>query len=246
MARVGQVLQNVALKTKRYNMYRFSVSSARPGSGPPRTLSGVQEPGDVDHPPTERGPRADTIERMLTAAFRILLNEGAHALTPQRVHRETGLARTTVYRNWPTRAHLMTAMLERATGNQDIPDFIDDLEHDLTVAVASLIFRFNERPLRPLFGALVEHGRHEGSERGSSGTEHLDDLAAQYIDGVLAPIRRAIEDGVRRGDLAISNADTALLDLCGPLLAKHVLLGQPTTDADGEEVTGRFLTRYRA
>lgn len=171
---------------------------------------------------------------MLTAAFRILIEEGAHALTPQRVHRETGVARTTIYRNWPGTADLMATMLERATGDQDTAEFTGDLDHDLAVAVDSLVFRFNERPLRPLFGALVEHGRRED-----------DDIAAEYIRGVLRPIGRALTEGVERGDLECRDIDAAVLDIAGPLLVKHVLLGETVTDADGAAAAKTYLERTR-
>ncbi len=186
--------------------------------------------------PPARGPRGDTLETVLTAAFRILISEGAHALTPQRVHRETGIARTTIYRNWPTTGDLIATMLERATGDQDLAPFTGNLEADLLNAVDGLVFRFNHRPLRPLFGALVEHGRH-GSET---------DIAADYINGVLSSITRVITEGVDRGDLAVDDIDGAVLELAGPLLTKHVLLGQTISEEEreAEAAVQQFLSRY--
>ena len=183
---------------------------------------------------TARGPRSDTVEAVLTVAFRILINEGAHALTPQRVHRETGIARTTIYRNWPETADLMATMLERATGDQDVAPFDGTLEHDLSVAVDGLVFRFNHRPLRPLFGALVEHGR-----RGAD-----NDVAAGYIRGVLSSVRRAVAAGVDRGELDVDEIDAAVLELTGPLLAKHVLLGETVTESDARRAVAGFIERF--
>ncbi len=180
---------------------------------------------------TERGPRTDTLETVLVAAFQILINEGAHALTPQRIFNETGVARTTIYRHWPTTADLITTMLHRATGDQDLAEVVGDLATDLGAAVDNLVFRFNHRPLRPLFGALVEHGRQGGD----------DDIAAEYVRGVVAPIRRAVQEGVDCGDLELDDLDAAVLDLTGPLLTKHVLLGQTVTEAEGRAAVERFL-----
>lgn len=178
-----------------------------------------------------RGPRHDTVETIFTAAFRILIHEGAHALTPQRLHKETGVARTTIYRNWPDTAALIDTMLAKATGNQDMPDFTGALDHDLRAAVRGLVFRFNHRPLRPLFGALVEHGRH-GSET---------DIAADYIHGVLRPVVRALREGMERGDIAEGDTEALAIELCGPLLTRHVLLGQVVTEVAADTAVDEYL-----
>ncbi len=215
----------------------------------------VEQPGEPRGPRSDpgepRGPRSDTVETVFTGAFRILIGEGAHALTPQRLHRETGVARTTIYRNWPETADLIADMLTKATGEHDVTPFTGDLDHDLAAAVDSLVFRFNHRPVRPLFGALVEHGRH-GAET---------DIAADYVDGLLAPVRRAIAEAIGRGDLrsgghdaapaaegdaaadrrATETVDRLTLELTGTLLTDHVLLGRTVTDADGAAAIARFL-----
>ena len=170
---------------------------------------------------------------MLTVAFRILIEEGAHALTLQRVHRETGIASTTIYRNWPETADLMATMLDRATGDQDMVPFDGTLEHDLE-AIDGLVFRFNHRPLRPLFGALVEHGG-QGAD---------DDVAASYIRGVLRAVTQAVAEGVERGELAIDDIESAVLELAGPLLTKHVLLGEAITESDGRTAVAQFVARH--
>ncbi|MEM7142137.1 MAG: TetR/AcrR family transcriptional regulator [Actinomycetota bacterium] len=190
---------------------------------------------DTDAEIEARGPRRDTVETVFTAAFRILIAEGAHALTPSRIHRETGVARTTIYRNWPDPSDLLAAMFERATGTQDMADFDGTLDHDLRVALDGLVFRFNERPVRALFGALVEHGRH-GADT---------DIAADYITGILAPLTAAITDGIERGELRCSDPYDAALELAGPLLVRHVMLGLAVDDEQAAAAAAAFLDRYR-
>lgn len=177
------------------------------------------------------------METVFTHAFRLLINEGAHAITANRLHQETGIARTTIYRHWPEPADLIAAMLERATGDRDLGEFVGDVRSDLTTAVSDLVFRFNERPVRPLFGALVEHGRSD-PDRG--------DLAAEYVEGIQQWVKRAIVDGIGRGELAasIDDADALVNELTGPLLVEHVLLGRTVTDADGRAAVDDFLARH--
>lgn len=184
----------------------------------------------------KRGPRRDTLELVFTHAFRLLFEEGAHAITANRLHKETGIARTTIYRHWPEPADLLASMLERATGDQDLGDFVGDIRQDLATAVDDLVFRFNERPVRPLFGALVERGRRE-PDRG--------DIAADYISGIQKWIRQAIADGIERGELRATrdDIDFLLAELTGPLLVEHVLLGRTVTQSDGRAAVDDFLAR---
>ena len=175
------------------------------------------------------------METVFTWAFRLLIAEGAHAITANRLHQESGVARTTIYRHWPEPADLLAAMLERATGDQDTPDFVGEVRADLSSAVGSLVFRFNERPVRPLFGALVEHSRRDPG---------ADDLGATYISGILRPIRRAVAEGVERGDLEPADIDDLVDELAGPMLVRHVLLGRQVDDTDATAAVESFLERH--
>jgi AcrR family transcriptional regulator len=50
--------------------------------------------------------RAETKVRVLSAAGRILKRDGYARLTMERVAAESGVAKTTLYRSWPTKAAL--------------------------------------------------------------------------------------------------------------------------------------------
>ena len=185
--------------------------------------------------PVPRGPRSDTLETVFTWAFRLLIEEGSHAITAHRLHKESGIARTTIYRHWPETSDLLAAMLDRATGDQDTPDFTGDLRGDLTAAAGSLIFRFNNRPVRALFGALVEHSRKDPET----------DLAASYIDGLLQPMVRAITDWIERGALEPGDVDDLVAELSGPLLMRHIMLGHTVTEVDADRVIDAFIDRHQ-
>lgn len=220
-----------------------------------RTIHAVSEPDDArghaiddttvstSDDVVRRGPRTDTLETVFTSAFRLLIAEGAHAITANRLHKETGIARTTIYRHWPEPSDLLDAMLERATGDQHLGSFVGQVRTDLTTAVDDLVWRCNERPVRPMFGALVEHGRRD-PERG--------DIAADYIAGILKWIRRAIADGIERGELTgpaediETHIDRLVTELSGPLLVEHVLLGRTVTAEDGRAAVETFLLRHGA
>src|SRR4051812_30606243 len=79
----------------------------------------------------QRGAGAPARRRMLQAAARILQKRGYAGLTMERVATESGAAKTTVYRQWPTKAALcMDLYLDVADRELRDPDS-GDVETDL-------------------------------------------------------------------------------------------------------------------
>src|SRR5690242_9500164 len=80
-----------------------------------------------------------TRERALAAATRILRRDGYSDLTMERVAAESGVAKTTLYRRWPTKAALcMDLYLDLAGRELEIPD-TGDLAADLRQIVGAVV-----------------------------------------------------------------------------------------------------------
>ncbi|MEM7337336.1 MAG: TetR/AcrR family transcriptional regulator C-terminal ligand-binding domain-containing protein [Actinomycetota bacterium] len=164
----------------------------------------------------------------------LLVTEGPTALTPVRIHRETGVARTTVYRHWPTPGHLVAQLLVPAIARHDIGSYTGELEHDLRVAVDSLVFRFRNRPVRGFYDAARTH----------CATEEWGDMSRRFVAGLMAPIVDTVDAAIERGDLRAGSARHLADHLAGPLLLRHLLLGEDVTDAEVEELITGFIARY--
>ncbi|MEM8924056.1 MAG: TetR-like C-terminal domain-containing protein [Actinomycetota bacterium] len=167
-------------------------------------------------------------------ALRLFLDEGGAALTPTRLHKETGVARATIYRNWPEAADLIEIMLGHATEQHPQDLFVGELAHDLQAAVDLLIDRFTHRPARAFFAACVEYGRH---------SERVAAAATAYVDGILEPfhrvMRRAIDEGLVTGD-----EDDLVHEIAGPLILEHVVLGRRVTRTRGQALVSRFVAYH--
>ncbi|MEM9038100.1 MAG: TetR/AcrR family transcriptional regulator [Actinomycetota bacterium] len=186
--------------------------------------------------PKERvGPSAETSDAVLTAAFRLLVTEGITAITPTRLFDETGVARTTIYRHWPQPSDVIADILAGATRRSDDDEPTGDLEADLRRGTSTLVFRLANRPVRPLLGALLD------ADVGGEST-----LVADYVRGLSASLRDAIEAGVSGGELVDAPVDVLASELVGPLLTRAVLLGMPVTDDDGDRAVDDFLAARRA
>lgn len=182
------------------------------------------------------GPTDETANQVLQAAFRLLSTEGPAALTPVRIHKETGVARTTVYRHWPTPRHLLLGILRPATRRHEVDSLVGEVEADLHTAVATLTTRFETRPVRAFHDGLRVHDDGDESPR----------LSERYIQGLIAPARDVIATSIERGELQPGDIDQLVLELCGPLLAKFMLLGQPIEAAETKAAIANFLQRHRS
>jgi AcrR family transcriptional regulator len=80
-----------------------------------------------------------TRERVLTAASRLLHGEGYARLTMERVAAESGVAKTTLYRRWPTKAALCMDLYldvaERELADPNTGDVARDLVHICTTVI---------------------------------------------------------------------------------------------------------------
>lgn len=194
----------------------------------------------VDDEPSDprRGPTDETADAVLTAAFHLLVTEGLAAITPTRLHQETGVARTTIYRHWPEPTAFVADIIAGATRREDTDGYVGELEPDLRTAVATLTFRLTNRPLAALLAALLS----------ADVARPLDDkLVPTYVSGLLAPIAEVLAGAVERHELAAGVDPLSLAaELAGPLLVRSVFLGRPVDPAEVEADVEAFIRRHTA
>jgi AcrR family transcriptional regulator len=93
---------------------------------------------------TRRGRPRDTAvdRRVLDAAQHLLLVHGYTGLSVDDVADRAGVAKTTLYRRWPTKDHLAVAVAARILGDVPIPQ-TGDLHRDLVDFLAALAESLN-------------------------------------------------------------------------------------------------------
>jgi AcrR family transcriptional regulator len=100
-------------------------------------------------------PRAGTRERALSAARSILGGEGYAGLTMEKVAARSGVAKTTLYRRWPTKAALCMDLYLEAAGRELRDPDTGDVARDLQ-AVADAVVRLQTRTAAgPAFVGLI-------------------------------------------------------------------------------------------
>src|SRR5215831_10322458 len=92
--------------------------------------------------PKEDAPNLDarvrrSREAVLQAAFELLQDEGLSGVSVDEIVRRSGVAKTTIYRHWPTRSALLLDACSRLSARPPVPE-TGSLKGDLT-ALAELV-----------------------------------------------------------------------------------------------------------
>jgi AcrR family transcriptional regulator len=168
-------------------------------------------------------PRSAIADRaILESTFRQLVDVGYAGLSVEAVAAAAGVAKTTIYRRYPTKRDLVVAALKRETPFTPPPPDLpsrEALTRFVHGAIATLV---ESGAIRVLGSLLVEEQREPGL---------LDEFRARII----APRRALIEDmlrrGIERGEIRPDVDPLVVAELiAGAILGHHAVLGLAGTD----------------
>ncbi len=162
-------------------------------------------------------------DRILRSAFEQLIDVGYGNLSIEQVALAAGVAKTTIYRRYPTKRELVLASLRReAPFVSPPPDMSthDALDRFVRGAVAALI---DSGAMRILGSLLLEDEREPGLQ---------DAFRARIVEPRRAMVVTMLERGVARGELRPDTDPLLVTEMvAGAVFAHHVILGLPTSDA---------------
>lgn len=179
----------------------------------------------VNGAPASRGrPRdTDVDRRIVAAAFRQLVEVGYGALSIEAVAAEAGVAKTTIYRRYPTKSDLAVAALTVQIPFAPMPVDIgarEALDRFVHQAIAMLI---DSGAFRVLGSLLVEDARGHGV---------LDAFRERLLRPRLELVREMLRRGIERGEIR-PDIDPLIVTemIAGPIFGHHVILGLAGTEA---------------
>ncbi|AYF76989.1 TetR/AcrR family transcriptional regulator [Nocardia yunnanensis] len=183
----------------------------------------------MNRPGRPAGPATETAEIVLTAALELVLTEGAAALTPQRLHTITGVARTTIYRHWPAPKDFLAALIAVAPHPSPAPT--GDPIADLHAEVDGLCDRLRDKPVAAFLRALVS---------ASATDADCAELRRRYVGDLLAPFRSALRAA---GVTDESEIEDIALGVVAPLLVDTLLLDRPADRERAHRAAAEGLAR---
>src|SRR5580704_4829884 len=140
--------------------------------------------------------KTGTQGRALAAAAQILRREGYSRLTMERIAEESGVAKTTLYRRWPTKAALCVELYLEVAGRElrdpDTGDIASDLRH-----IFNMVVRLQTRTVAgPAFIGLIA----EALSNPKSSASFLAEFAARRRELTRRVLKRAIHRGEIRAE----------------------------------------------
>lgn len=158
-----------------------------------------------------------TRERALATAADILRRNGYSRLTMERIAAESGVAKTTLYRRWPTKAALcMELYLEVADRELQDPD-TGDVAEDLWHIVNSVVHLQTRTVAGPAFIGLIAEAQ--------ANPESSAALLADFAERRRELTRRVLKRAIYRGEIHAETDVNLVIDMLGGATTFRLLQG---------------------
>lgn len=211
-----------------------------------KALENARATSATDSPPTETSqPRASpsaadprvgrSRQRALGAALDLVAERGITGATIEAISARSGVAKTTIYRQWPHQAALVLDAFRSITPDPPLPD-TGTLRADLFVMVGGLAEALGTGRSGVLMAALIDAAQRDPQFALMHAEESLRRRRA-----VLTVLAR----GVERGELPTDTDREALVDhLAGPVFHRRFISGLPLDRDFGERVVDAVLSKH--
>ena len=164
----------------------------------------------------------------LTAAQELVAEGGFRGVTIEAVAARSGIAKTTIYRQWRSSNELLVDAFEADKCAIVFPD-TGDLRADLTVGLLALAETLAGNDGGRLLPAMLEAAERD---------PEFALLSKAFIDARRKPLRDRLMRAVRSGELpADADVETLMAMLAGPLFYRRLLTHQGLGRAFIERIT---------
>ena len=192
----------------------------------------MQRPTELQDP-----RRAKSLARVLAAAVELLREGGSPGLTIEAVAARSGVAKTTIYRQFENRDQLHHAALRSVACSVPMPHS-DDLVADIT----SFCVGLNQALRNGDLGGVLPTG-FDGAERSDSLAKMMQGTGEERRAAITGRLHAALRSGELSDD---SDIDLLNSQLVGPLFYRRFISRQPTSAAFIARHVGSVLRRQRS
>ena len=155
---------------------------------------------------------------VLAAASELLLDRGVGAVTIDAVVQRSGVARSTIYRHWPTRADVVAATVDGLIHPPPPVPPPGPLVERLNAVCAPVVDAVSDPNYARLASAVLGEISLDPDLRG---------FRERFAAAQTAPVRTVLADAVAQGELpADTDIDEAVSLLVGPVIVHCVLQGR--------------------
>lgn len=156
-------------------------------------------------------------EKVLRTTVEVLYDSGLN-VTIDEVARRSGVAKTTIYRHWPTRLALVLDACSQFTPEPSIPN-THSFSEDVQEFVENLAGKLESARWTGILPAIVD-----AAER----SEEVAKVLSAIQVGHAAPIRAIVENAKRRGEVHVDvDASSVAAGIMGPLFYRRWFSREP-------------------
>jgi AcrR family transcriptional regulator len=176
-------------------------------------------------------------DKVLSTAFALLSESGVAGFSVDEVARRSGVAKTTIYRHWPTREALVLDAASRISAEQEVPD-TGSLRGDLVALITDTGHLLSTARWSTVVPSIVDVAERDAE---------FAQVHAKIQRGHAAALRRVIERAADRGELP-ANADRAAMisALIGPLYYRRWFSREPIDQAFVETIVSNVISGVNA
>lgn len=175
--------------------------------------------------------------KLLSAATELLVDSGPRAVTVDAVAERSGVAKSTLYRHWPSRDALLVDVMRSHVPDTPSVDLSRGFESALREQLSIAVGVFSDPEWLRILPSLVSLQHH---------VPQMAELMASDRDASLAMLRDVIELGVAEGRLPAGIEPLNVFHLLiGPLMFAVLSGDGERLPALADEVAARFLASYR-
>lgn len=155
---------------------------------------------------------------ILSSGVELLSEHGVRGITVEGISRRTGIAKTTIYRHWQTREHLVIAVIDEVKFELPTPT-TGDCRQDIAIVLESLWALALEPSHRLAIASTIETLVRDSV---------LEAVHAKLLLESGKPVFDVLARGVQVGELdADLDLEFSFRMLTGPVMAGAVILGAP-------------------
>ena len=169
---------------------------------------------------------------VLAATAELLFERGFAGASVDEIARRSGVAKTTIYRHWPTRADLLRDACSTIGTPQDVPD-TGSIEGDVTALMTNLAHLLRTAKWTSVLPSIID-----AAERDPD----IADMYGKLQHGYSTPLETVILRAMERGELP-EDTDTPVLiaALTGPLFFRRWFSRETLTDAFVKQIVRRVI-----
>lgn len=155
---------------------------------------------------------------MLAATFQLLGEQGLAGVSVDEVSKRSGVAKTTIYRHWPSRSALLVDACSNMGNRPQVPD-TGSFKGDLTALATYMAGRLRSDRWASILPSVIDAAERD---------PELAQVHTRLHAGFMAPLYAVIERAQANGELSRSCDPSAVVaSVVGPLFYRRWFSRQP-------------------